>query len=47
MPISKELLKHVADGDYHTKLVNVEYSTSLREIVTVGHMMEQGCVANE
>lgn len=47
MPISKELLKHVADGDYHTKLASVKYSTSLREIITVGNMLEQGGMENE
>ncbi|HHY72668.1 MAG TPA: hypothetical protein GX497_05490 [Bacillus bacterium] len=40
MPISKELLDYVADGDLHAKLANVGYSTDLREIVTVGQMLE-------
>jgi hypothetical protein len=40
MAISKELLPYVADGDAHTKLDSIEYSTSLREIVTVGYMIE-------
>lgn len=39
LPISNELLEHVVDGDLHTKLDSVEYSTNLREIVTVGHMV--------
>ena len=38
--VSKELLDYVADGDLHTKLGNVEYSTDLREIVTVGQMIK-------
>lgn len=38
--ISKELIDYVADGDLHTKLTDVEYSTSLREIVTVGQMIK-------
>ncbi|WP_286676656.1 hypothetical protein [Cytobacillus solani] len=38
--ISKDILSYVADGDAHTKLENVEYSTNLREIVTVGYMEE-------
>jgi hypothetical protein len=41
MKFSKELLENVADGDLHTRLIAVEYSTSLREVVTVGYMMEQ------
>lgn len=40
--ISKELLDYVADGDLHTKLSGVEFSTNLREIVTVEYMMERG-----
>jgi hypothetical protein len=39
--LSKDLLEYVADGDLHTKLNSVEYSTNLREVVTVGYMMEQ------
>lgn len=38
--ISKELLDYVSDGDLHTKLNEVEYSTNLREIVTVGQMIK-------
>jgi hypothetical protein len=41
MEISKELLNHVADGDLHIQLDGVEYSTGLREIITVGYMLEQ------
>lgn len=37
---SHELLVHVADADLHTKMSGVEYSTDLREIVTVGYMLE-------
>lgn len=39
MPVSKELLSYVADGDEHARLSSVEYSTNLREIVTVGQMI--------
>jgi hypothetical protein len=38
--ISKELMDYVADGDFHTKVDGVEYSTNLREIVTVGYMVD-------
>jgi hypothetical protein len=41
MRISKELLNYVVDGDLHTKLDVVEFSTNLREIVTIGYMLEQ------
>ncbi|WML38673.1 hypothetical protein RCG19_15910 [Neobacillus sp. OS1-2] len=41
MSISEELLNHVPDGDLHTKLGSVEYSTNIREIVTVGQMIER------
>lgn len=40
MPVSKDLLPYVVDADLSTKLESVEYSTNLREIVTVGYMME-------
>ncbi|WP_171016739.1 hypothetical protein [Pseudalkalibacillus caeni] len=40
MQISKELLDYVADADLHTKLDGVEHSTNLRDIVTVGYMVE-------
>jgi len=40
MKITIELLKHINDGDFHTKISNVEYSTNLREIVTIGYMLE-------
>ena len=40
--ISNELLDYVADGDEHVKLSNAEYSTDLREIVTVGQMIKHG-----
>ncbi|MFD2046044.1 hypothetical protein ACFSTA_12360 [Ornithinibacillus salinisoli] len=39
--ISNEIFDYVADGDLHTKLDSVEYSTNLREIVTVGQMIER------
>jgi hypothetical protein len=38
--ISKEILNYVADADEHTKIDGVEYSTNLREIVTVGYMLD-------
>lgn len=41
MQISKTLLVHVSDGDLHIKMNDVEYSTNLREIVTVEYMVEQ------
>jgi hypothetical protein len=37
--ISKELMDYVADGDFHIKIDDVEYSTNLREIITVGYML--------
>lgn len=40
--ISNELLDYVADGDLHAKLSTVEYSTDLREIVTVEQMIKHG-----
>lgn len=39
MKFSTILLGHVSDGDLHTKLKDVEYSTNLREIITVGDML--------
>lgn len=41
MHISKALLPHVSDGDLHTTMLGVQYSTNLREIVTVGYMVDQ------
>jgi hypothetical protein len=40
MPISKCLVDYVSDGDYSTWLDNVEYSTNLREILTVEDMQK-------
>jgi hypothetical protein len=40
MTISKDLLIYVGDGDYHTILDDIEFSTNLREIVTIGYMLE-------
>jgi hypothetical protein len=40
MKFSKELIDYVADGDMQTKLVAVDHSTSLREVITVGYMIE-------
>lgn len=41
MSFTKELLELVTDGDLHTKLEGVEYSTSIREVVTIGQMIER------
>lgn len=41
MEISKELLDYVADADVHTKLSSVSHSTNLREIVTLGYMVDE------
>ncbi|WP_270578019.1 hypothetical protein [Caldibacillus thermoamylovorans] len=40
MSLSNSLKDYIFDGDLSTKLENVEYSTNLREIVTVGYMIE-------
>lgn len=40
MSLSNSLADYIFDGDLSTKLENVEYSTNLREIVTVGYMIE-------
>jgi hypothetical protein len=40
MLINKVLLNLVSDADLHTKYETIEYSTSLREIITVGYMMD-------
>jgi hypothetical protein len=40
MQISKILIDYVADGDLHTTNSNIQYSTDLRETVTVGYMIE-------
>jgi hypothetical protein len=40
MKFSKELLDYVVDGDQHAILNAVEFSTSVREVVTVGYMIE-------
>jgi hypothetical protein len=40
LKISKELLNYVADGDVHAKFEGVKHSTNLREIVTVGYMVD-------
>lgn len=44
--INKELLDYVVDGDLHTTLSNVDYSTDLRNIVTVGQMIKHADIAN-
>lgn len=38
--VSKEIINAIFDGDLHTRLKNVEFSTSPREVITVGEMME-------
>ncbi|WP_456273595.1 hypothetical protein [Bacillus sp. AK031] len=40
MGISTEIINYIADGDLHSKMKDVEHSTSLREIVTVAYMIE-------
>jgi hypothetical protein len=40
MLISKEVLSYLSDGDLYTKYEAIEYSTNLRDVVTVGYMME-------
>jgi hypothetical protein len=40
MHISRDLLNYVVDGDLHTKLNMVDYSTNLREVVTIGYMID-------
>lgn len=40
MEVDKILLNYISDGDEHLKLSEVEHSTDLREIVTVGYMIE-------
>lgn len=34
------MIKALPNGDVHIALENVPYSTSIREIVTVGYMIE-------
>lgn len=41
MEISKCLVDYVSDGDFSTKLDNVKHSTNLREILTVGDMLDR------
>ena len=40
MSLSNSLKDYIFDGDLSTKLENVEYSTNLRDIVTVGYMID-------
>ncbi|WP_363549618.1 hypothetical protein [Caldifermentibacillus hisashii] len=40
MSLSNSLADYIFDGDLSTKLENVEYSTNLRDIVTVGYMID-------
>ncbi|MFS0864096.1 hypothetical protein [Fredinandcohnia sp. 179-A 10B2 NHS] len=37
--LSKEILKYVGDGDLHIKMIEIEYSTSVREIITLEFML--------
>lgn len=47
MELSKVLLSYVPDGDAHLVLLGVEHSTNLREIVSVGFMIENPIVDEE
>ncbi|WP_269083445.1 hypothetical protein [Niallia circulans] len=38
--MSQEVINAIFDGDLHTRIQNVEFSTSSREVITVGEMME-------
>lgn len=38
--MSQEVINAIFDGDLHTSLQNVEFSTSPREVITIGEMME-------
>jgi len=38
--MSEEIIKAIFDGDLHTRLKNVEFSTSPREVISIGEMME-------
>lgn len=38
--MSQEVINAIFDGDLHTKIEGVEFSTSSRAIITVGEMME-------
>lgn len=40
MAFSNELYRYVTDGDLHSKLDSVPHSTNLREVVTVGQMLD-------
>ncbi|WP_182103754.1 hypothetical protein [Niallia taxi] len=40
MAFSNELYRYVTDGDLHRKLDSIPHSTNLRDVVTVGHMIE-------
>jgi hypothetical protein len=40
MGISKDLLNYVSDGDLNIVMENVAYSTNLREVVTIGYMID-------
>ena len=38
--IKNVLIEHVVDADFHTKYSDIRHSTNLREIVTVGDMID-------
>lgn len=38
--MSQEVINAIFDGDLHTRIQNVEFSTSPREVITIGEMME-------
>lgn len=38
--MSQEVINAIFDGDLHTRIEGVEFSTSPRAIITVGEMME-------
>ncbi|MGI8351715.1 hypothetical protein NiCM35_18330 [Niallia circulans] len=38
--MSQEVINAIFDGDLHTRLQNVEFSTSPREVITVDEMIE-------
>lgn len=46
MSIHNALINSVVDGDFHTTVDGIEYSTNIREIVTVGYMLEN-CIEEE
>ena len=41
MKISNELINYVTDADLHTTMEGINFSTNLREIVTIGYMIDE------